>query len=315
MSVVTLGIDASDLIARLAVVRSNGRGGARAETRGGARTEARGGARAEVIARGIIAANTPAAIGDAARKTLTNAGKVATVAVALPVAGDVIGDALNEALNAAGAKQPLCLTAGTAAAIAEQQCGAGVGTQQLIAFSIAEHVTAGVLIDGKPWRGAHGLASSIGWLALNPVEREDYRRYGSLEAEVASAGIVRRFVWRIKSGDRSRVADQVNGDFSKITAADILQGARSGDGVSISVVRDTAKYIGMAVANLATLFDPETIVLGGIIASSGDIMLDAIRTETARRLFPPQAEQVRVVLSTLGDDAVAIGAAIAAARA
>ena len=120
----------------------------------------------------------------------------------------------------------------------------------------------------------------MGWLALNPVEREDYRRYGGLEAEVAAAGIVRRFVWRIKSGDRSKVADQVNGDFSKISAADILQGARTGDGVSISVVRDTAKYIGMAVANLASMFDPEIVVLGGSIASSGDIMLDPIRVET-----------------------------------
>jgi glucokinase len=117
----------------------------------------------------------------------------------------------------------------------------------------------------------------VGWLALNPVEREDYRRLGGLEAEVASAGIVRRFVWRIKSGDRSKVADQVNGDFSRISAADIMQGARTGDGVSISVMRDTAKYIGMAVANLATLFDPEVVVLGGIIASSGDIMLEAVK--------------------------------------
>jgi len=185
--------------------------------------------------------------------------------------------------------------------------------KQVISFSIAEHVSAGVLIDGKAWRGAHGLASSVGWLAVNPVEREDYRRLGALEAEVAAAGIVRRFVWRIKSGDESRVADQVKGDFSKIAAADILQGARDGDGVSISVVRDTAKYTGMAVANLVTMFDPEMVVLGGIIASSGDILLEAIRTETSRRLMPEQNEKVRIELSTLGENAVAIGAARAVA--
>ena len=60
--------------------------------------------------------------------------------------------------------------------------------------------------------------------------------------------------------------------------------------MSISVVRDTAKYIGMAVANLATMFDPEVVVLGGSIASSGDIMLEAIRTETHA---PPDAAAVR----------------------
>lgn len=289
MSDLTLGVDVSDVIARLAVMRGP-----------------------DVVARGILASNRPSAIKDAAKKALSG-GQVATVSVALPSAADVVSDELSEALIAATTKTTSikAIAAGTAAALAEHRMGAAAGAAQMVAFSIAEHVTAGVLIDGRPWRGAHGLASSVGWMALNPVEREDYRRYGGLEAEVASAGIVRRFVWRIKSGDRSRVADQVNGEFARITAADILQGARSGDGVSISVVRDTAKYIGMAVANLATMLDPEVIVLGGIIASSGDIMLEAIRTETVRRLPPQQADQVRVVLSTLGDDAVALGAALA----
>lgn len=288
MSEVSLGVDVSDVIARLAVVRDG-----------------------EIQSRGIVAANKPAAIKEAAKKALSG-GKVAAISVALPSSADVVAGDLSDALIAATAKGTSItpIAAGNAAALAEYRFGAAIGASQMVTFSIAEHVTAGVLIDGRPWRGAHGLASSVGWMALNPVEREDYRRYGGLEAEVASAGIVRRFVWRIKSGDRSRVADQVKGDFARITAADILQGARDGDGVSISVVRDTAKYIGMAVANLATVLDPEVIVLGGIIASSGDIMLEAIRTETARRLPPQQVEQVRIVLSTLGDEAVAIGAAL-----
>lgn len=297
MSHVTLGIDVSDAIARLAIVNSDG----------------------DIVTRGIIAPNRAPSIKDAAKKAVASSGGTLTaIAVALPAAGEAVPEDLAAALSGVIAKTtpPItAISAGTAAAIAEQRLGEAKGATQMIAFSIAEHVTAGIVINGKPWRGAHGLASSVGWLALNPVEREDYRRYGGLEAEVASAGIVRRFVWRIKSGDRSRVADHVNGDFAKITAADILQGARSGDGVSISVVRDTAKYIGMAVANLATMFDPEIIVLGGIIASSGDIMLDAIRVETARRLLPKQSEQVKVVLSKLGDDAVGIGAALASAKA
>jgi predicted NBD/HSP70 family sugar kinase len=292
MSDLALGVDMSDVIARLAVV---GRGG-------------------EVVTQGIVASSRASAVRDAAKKAITSAkGKVTAVSVAMPSAADAVPADIVEALAGLGKGAPTAIAAGTAAAIAEQWRGAARGLRQVITFSIAEHVTAGVLINGQPWLGAHGLASSIGWLALNPVEREDYRKFGSLEAEVSSAGIVRRFVWRIKSGDQSSVADQVKGDFSKIAAADILQGARSGDGVSISVVRDTAKYVGMAVANLATMFDPEVVVLGGIIASSGDIMLEAIRTEAARRLLPQLCDQVRIELSTLGDDAIAIGAARAVA--
>ena len=291
MSDLTLGVDVSDVIARLAIVSNS-----------------------EVVTQGIVASIRPAAIKDAAKKAIASAkGKVAGVAVALAGAGDAVPDDLAVALAGIGKGAPTAIAAGTAAAIAEQWLGAARGAKNVIAFSIAEHVTAGVLIGGVPFTGAHGLASSVGWLALNPVEREDYRRFGGLEAEVASAGIVRRFVWRIKSGDESKVADQVKGDFSKISAADILQGARLGDGVSISVVRDTAKYVGMAVANLATMFDPEVVVLGGSIASSGDIMLEAIRSETQRRLMPQQCNRVRIELSSLGDDAITIGAARAVA--
>ena len=147
-------------------------------------------------------------------------------------------------------------------------------------------MTAGVVIDGEPWLGAHGLASSAGWLALNPVEREDYRRLGGLEAEVAEAGIVRRLVWRIKSGDHSSVTQKAGGDYSKIQAGDIFEAARAGDGVSISIVRDTAKYIGMAVANIAAMVDPEIIVLGGLVADFDDLLLEPIRFECSRRLRP-----------------------------
>ena len=288
MSDLILGVDMSDAIARLVIVSAGG----------------------DVISQGIVTAVRANAIRDAANKAVASArGKITAVAIAVPSPSQEIAAEFLDAFAGIGTGQPAVISAGHAAAIAEQWRGAARGAAHVISLSIAEHVTAGVLINGTPFMGAHGLASSIGWLALNPVEREDYRRLGGLEAEVAAAGIVRRFVWRIKSGDESRVADQVKGDFTKISAADILQGARSGDGVSISVMRDTGKYNGMAVANLATIFDPEVIVLGGIIASSGDVMLEAIRAETARRMLPQQVDQIRIVLSTLGDDAVAIGAA------
>ena len=298
MPELTLGVDLSDLVTRVVVVNDGG----------------------QVLSRGQLPPapkNVASAVRDAARRALAGAGgKVSALAVALPQAGDLVPTEIAAALSdvAPGVREAMPIAAGTAAAIAEQWCGAARGLKQVITCAIGEHVTAGVVVNGEPWFGAHGLAGSIGWLALNPVEREDYRRYGGLEAEVGAAGIVRRLVWRIKSGDRSAVADHVGGDLTRSTAADVVQAARVGDGVCISVVRDTAKYLGMAIANLATMLDPEAIVLGGTIATSGDLMLEAIRLECSRRLRPVQTERVRIVLSTLGADAVAIGAARAAAR-
>ena len=290
-----LGVDLAGAIVRLVVVDGAG----------------------QVLARSEAAPQTSPAtwVRDAAGRVVATAGgRVAAVGVTT-IGTDPIPGGIAESLRdcVPGASELHTVGAGVATALAEAWCGAARGLRHVMTFSIAEHVHAGLLIGGVPWSGAHGAAASVGWLALNPVEREDYRRYGGLEAEVASAGIVRRFVWRIKSGDESSLADRVAGDFSKITVDDIFRASREGDGVSVSVVRDTARYIGMAVANIATLIDPEIIVLGGVIAIAGDTMLDAIRIECARRIGPQHAEQVRLELSTLGPDAAAIGAARAAA--
>jgi glucokinase len=249
--------------------------------------------RGQVVSRADVdGAASPHAVSDAARRAMAAVkGNVAGMGVAMPGSTDAAPAAITAAMKKLLPRDArmVSISAGTATAVAEQWTGAALGL--------------------------HGFAASAGWLAMNPVERDDYRRLGGLEAEIASAGIVRRFVWRIKSGDESSITENVKGDLTKITATDIFQGCRGGDGVSVSVVRDTAKYLGMAAANLATMFDPETIVLGGAVAQNGDLMLETIKTECTRRLHPQQAELVRVVLSPLGDDAAAIGAARMAARA
>jgi glucokinase len=197
---------------------------------------------------------------------------------------------------------------GAAAVVAESWIGAARGARHAVCLSVGERVLAGILLDGHPWAGAHGLAGSAAWLALNPVERQDYRKFGSLAAEVSNKGIARRLAWRIQAGDHSAVLERA-GDLEAITAQHVFDGARSGDGVSISVVRDTAKYIGMAVSNLASAIDPERLVLGGAVAAAGDLLLEPVRQECVRRLPPALVEQFRLEISPLGDDDVAIGAA------
>jgi predicted NBD/HSP70 family sugar kinase len=234
------------------------------------------------------------------------------VVVALAAASPEKGDA-KDAARALGARGPFA--SGVAAAAAEAWAGAARGASDVVFFSTREHVVAGILRGGAPVTGARGRAASVAWLALNPVEREDYRKTGCLEAEVASAGIVRRLVWRIKSGDPSRALEAAGGDLAQITLEHVLDAARAGDGVAISVMRDTAKYLGMAAANLVAVSDPETLVLGGIMASAADLLLEPVRVEIARRLPASMMEALTVVPALLGPDAAAIGAARLGSRA
>jgi glucokinase len=207
------------------------------------------------------------------------------------------------------------IPSGTAAAVAEAWVGAARGAKEVVYFGVDDHVSAGILRDGLPVTGAHRRAASVAWLALNPVEREDYRKAGCLEAEVAASGIVRRLVWRIKAGDRSRVQDAAGGDLAAVSLDLVLSAARIGDGVAISVMRDTAKYLGMAAANLVIIADPELLVIGGIMASAADLLLDPVRAEIARRLPGAMMQALTIVPATLGRDAPAIGTARLAAAA
>jgi glucokinase len=203
---------------------------------------------------------------------------------------------------------PRACTTGAAAVVAESWIGAARGARQAVCLLIGDRVLAGVLLDGVPWNGAHGFAGSAAWFALNPVERQDYRKFGSLAAEVSTAGIARRLAWRIQTGDESVVLERA-GSLESITASHVFAGARTGDGVAISVMRDTARYIGMAVANMASFIDPEVIVLAGALAEARDLLLEPVRQECARRLPPGLVESFRFEISTLGEDSVAIGAA------
>jgi glucokinase len=241
----------------------------------------------------------------------------------------VFADADGRITSAAGAPDAACVAAfaesdatfavpglprvgrcvpGQAAMAAEVWLGAARGARHAVCLHIGEQLFAGVLLNGVPWVGAHRRAGAAAWLALNPVERQDYRKLGSLAAEVSSKGIARRLSWRVQAGDRSRVVEAAGGVLDAITVQHVFDGARGGDGVAISVVRDTAKYIGMAIASLAAMLDPEVVVVGGEVAAS-DLMLEPVRQECARRLPPDAMTDLRVEFSTLGPDAVAIGAA------
>jgi glucokinase len=258
-------------------------------------------ARAVVVdERGTILASGSAEAGE-------GAVRAAVAAHAPEVAGVAVAGG-STSIVVPGVKSVSACSPGSAALAAEAWLGPAAGLRHAICLHVGDELYAGLILDGRPWSGAHNRAGAAAWLALNPVERQDYRRLGSLAAEISSGGIARRLSWRIQAGDESRVLEDAGGSLEAITAPLVFDAARAGDGVAISVVRDTAKYIGMAVATFAAVIDPEMIVVSGSVASA-DLLLDLVRQECARRLPPDAMNDLRVEFSTLGADAVAIGAA------
>jgi glucokinase len=250
---------------------------------------------------GRVVSRRAAASSGAATLPRTAAGSIAGMVYAVP-------EDVPVPRGPRGGPPVRSVSPGAAFVTAETWLGAAAGARNAVCLHVGHHVFAGLLIDGRVWEGAHGRAGAAAWLALNPVERQDYRRVGSLAAEVGEEGIAHRLSWRIQAGDESRVLQRA-GSLEAITAAHVFDGAREGDGVAISVVRDTARYLAMAIASLAATIDPEVVVIGGSIAAAADLLLEPVRHETARRLPPAMSAALRIESSALGDDAVALGAA------
>lgn len=255
---------------------------------------------------------TPAGAVDAVRTVSGDTPKRVGAAVHDP-ADAAVSDVIAAAAGAAFVtRAPRVIAKGAAVALAEQWRGAARGATHVVALTASAGVSAGIVVDGRIFGGAHGNAGAARWLALNPVEREDYRRLGCLEAEIGAGGIVRRLAWRIRAGDASTVLDMADGQIGDISVEQVFEAARQGDSVAVSVVRDTARYIGMAIGNLVAMVDPDVVVLGGHIAAAGELLVEPARAEAVRRISPEAAATLQVVPGLLGDDAAALGAARAA---
>ena len=246
---------------------------------------------------------------DAVRAFLVRAPKLIGAAVADP-RDDTIREMVDAAIGAARVDHATVISAGSGIALAEQWIGAARGADHVAALAIDDHVHGGIVADGRVFGGSHGAAGAAAWLALNPVERDDYRRLGCLQAEISANGVARRLVWRLKTGDESSALEMAGGEMADITAAHVMRAARAGDGVAMAVVRDTSRYIGMAISNLVALFDPDVVVLGGLIADAADLLIEPSIAEAERRMAPDAAPQI--VAAILGPEAAAIGAARAA---
>src|SRR5262245_10073379 len=148
--------------------------------------------------RGIVQARATVAVdgGDlsaAATRALTSIDisghdeRILGVAAASPDAPSIAAAVAGLAPRFAGAVvEHGAAPSGTAAAVAEAWVGAARGVDDLVFFACGDHTTGGIIRGGAPMTGVRGRAASVAWLALNPVDREDYRKTGCLEAEVSA---------------------------------------------------------------------------------------------------------------------------------
>jgi glucokinase len=171
----------------------------------------------------------------------------------------------------------------------ERWLGAARGLDDVVFLSVGTGIGAGIVSGGRLIRGTGDIAGAVGWFALNPKRQAIYREVGCWEAEAAGPGLARRL--------------------NAASAEEIVAAARLGDTRARQAVEETAVYLGMGLANIVSILNPEMVVLGGGVMQAGDLFLTSMRRAMTEWAQPVAAQQVRIEMTQLGDDAGLLGAA------
>lgn len=158
------------------------------------------------------------------------------------------------------------------AALGEYWFGAGVGINNIVMISIGTGIGAGIILDGKLYRGHTDSAGEIGYI-LPGVQYLDnqYPGFGALEKIASGKGI----------SDRAKEvlrASQSDVDLSKVDALFVFDAAQDGNQWATQIIDETIDYLSLMIANISVSFDPELIILGGGVAGSVDMLIAPILT-------------------------------------
>ena len=214
--------------------------------------------------------------------------------------------------DAAGALSALCgcpvkvVNDANAAALGEMWLGGGKGYSNVVFVTLGTGVGGGIIVDSKLLTGVHGSGGEIGHIKVNPAETVacGCGKKGCLEQYTSATGVVREARRRLAASDAPSLMRQSD----PLTSKDVFDCAKAGDALALEVVDFFADYLGRGLACVSCVCDPQVFVLGGGVSAAGQIIID--RAAEAFRCYAfPAAEETRLVLARLGNDAGICGAA------
>ncbi len=198
----------------------------------------------------------------------------------------------------------------SAAALGEYRFGAGKGVDNLIYLTVSTGIGGGIIINGELYTGASGSAGELGHMTIDVNGPAcSCGNTGCLEVFASGKAMAREAIRRLGNGERSALTEMVGSKIDSITAEEISTAAQRGDSLALKVVSQAARYLGVGLANLVNIFNPEMIIVGGGVARMGDLLLNPAREVVRERAFPLLTQAVRIVKAKNIDDAGLLGAA------
>ena len=192
-----------------------------------------------------------------------------------------------------------------AAAVGEMWMGAARCCRDVISVTLGTGVGGGVILDGKLWRGSHGSAGEIGHTTVDPFSGLKCKcgNTGCLELFASATAIVRMTRENLAMFPESPLKSE------ELTAAKVYDAGRNGDELALAVFRRFGMYLGIGLANLINLIDPQIIVISGGAVNGWDLFAPEMYRQVEERAFRTTAQQVKIARAECGDNAGLLGAA------
>ena len=191
------------------------------------------------------------------------------------------------------------------ATLGEFMFGAGKGTENMVFITASTGIGGGAVLNGKLFRGATGNALEVGHMTVaTEGPRCGCGNIGCAEALGSGTAIGKR----AKEAVLSNVETSLK-NYEDVTSKEVFMEASKGDRVAKNILKSSLTYLGIAVANTITNFDPEKVVVGGGVVNGGDIVIDTIRKVVEERCMSTFVTSCTVEKALLGGKAGVLGAA------
>ena len=191
------------------------------------------------------------------------------------------------------------------AALGEAWKGGGQGYDNMLLVTLGTGVGGGIINDGKILSGATGSGGEIGHIHLQDEEPDECGcgNHGCFEQYASATGVVRIAGRVLAATDKDST---LHG--KEYTSKDIFDAAKAGDGVAIEITKQYGDYLGKGLAVVASVINPEIIVLGGGVSKCGEMLFDLLKPSFEKYVFSG-CGGVKFALAKLGNDAGIYGAA------
>ncbi len=199
----------------------------------------------------------------------------------------------------------------TCATVGEWAHGAASGASDALMVTLGTGIGGGIVTDGRVMHGTNGFAGEVGHMVVDPAGPVcPCGRRGCWERYASGSGLGRLGREAAHAGRLSAVVSLAQGDPEAVRGEHVTQAALAGDADARAVLEELGWWLALGLANLARIFDPDTIVVGGGLVEAVSLVLEPVRQAFDEMMEGcRQRPRVKVLLATLGERAGAIGAA------